>query len=75
MKTEPILVWRYDDAPEELKVSANGGDEDWLAMVPLSADERCISWLENGTPFGVCAVQMYGHPHRKDATIYIGVHA
>lgn len=30
-----IRVWRFDDAPEELRdLSHHGGDEDWLALIP-----------------------------------------
>jgi hypothetical protein len=32
-----IQVWRFEDAPEELrKLSTNGGDEDWLAVIPAA---------------------------------------
>lgn len=32
----PVMqVWRFDDAPEELRrLSRHGGDEDWVVMVP-----------------------------------------
>jgi len=31
----PIMVWEFDDAPEEIrKMSKNGGDEDWIAYIP-----------------------------------------
>jgi hypothetical protein len=30
----PILVWDYDDAPEEIRISTNGGDEDMIIAVP-----------------------------------------
>lgn len=30
-----IIIWRWVDAPAELKaLSTHGGDEDWLAVVP-----------------------------------------
>jgi hypothetical protein len=34
MEKPPILVWNYDDVPNELKISTNGGDEDFLIAVP-----------------------------------------
>lgn len=40
----PILLWRFEDAPDELqKLSTNGGDEDWLAEIPPSyfKDKDC----------------------------------
>lgn len=72
---EAIWVWRFEDAPEEYrKMSNNGGDEDWLAVVPPSfLKELWIPWLQEGSPFGVCDVQIYtletGHQ------VYIGSHS
>jgi hypothetical protein len=37
---EPIRVWPFADAPIELQAySQNGGDEDWLAFVPVGYDD------------------------------------
>lgn len=49
-----IRVWRFGDAPEELrKLSDNGGDEDWVALLPEGwPKERSIAWAQAGTPFG-----------------------
>lgn len=71
---EAIWVWRFEDAPEEYRaLSRNGGDEDWLAVVPSSFKGVWIPWLEGGSPFGVCDVQIYtlesGHQ------VYIGSHS
>jgi hypothetical protein len=31
----PISIWRFHEAPEELRaLSPHGGDEDWLAELP-----------------------------------------
>jgi len=31
----PILIWFFDDAPEEFRrMSTCGGDEDWVALIP-----------------------------------------
>lgn len=36
----PILVWKFHDAPEEYKkLSDNGGDEDWLVYVPATYNQ------------------------------------
>jgi hypothetical protein len=33
-----IFMWNFKDAPEEFKnISTNGGDEDWVALVPEKA--------------------------------------
>ena len=55
-----IKVYRFADAPQELKnLSTSGGDEDWVAVVPLDIweKEHCyIGWLESGSSFGCCNV-------------------
>lgn len=49
-----IQVWRYDDAPDELKYrSHHSGDEDWVALVPKelvtpNPENLWIPWLEQG---------------------------
>ncbi len=36
-----ILVWDFDDAPEKYqKMSTNGGDEDYIFLVPNSFIEK-----------------------------------
>lgn len=57
--TPPILVWRFQDAPQHLKdTSPHGGDEDWLAVVPSEVYERegIPAWAEEGGAFGYCNV-------------------
>lgn len=35
MSPNRIYVWRFEEAPEEYRrLSDNGGDEDWLVLVP-----------------------------------------
>jgi hypothetical protein len=66
-----IVVWRFHDAPAELKaLSTNGGDEDWLALVPADYNSY-IPWLENSS-FGVCAIDSYDYEGMK---VFIGCHA
>ena len=75
-----ILVWRFCDAPEDLRaLSTNGGDEDWLAVVPTSFLDKdgyfnVPSWIEYGT-FGSCSVDRYDHPDGSGAQVFIGAHA
>lgn len=68
-------VWRFDDAPEELRaLSDNGGDEDWLAVVP---DGFC----DYGIPFWMQAMdscrepQDIPHPTKDGFRVIIGSHA
>jgi len=72
---EHIKIWRYEDAPEKLQISQNGGDEDWLAEVPPNYANQYISWLESGTNFGVCDVAVYDHPEKQGWKIHIGCHS
>lgn len=80
MKTEtrrPIAVWRFGDAPAYLQaLSSNGGDEDWLAVVPdyLVEDGEYISWLEVPA-FGCCCVDNYPHPNTPGFVVVIGSHS
>lgn len=73
---EPIKVWKFQDAPEELRnLSTHGGDEDWLAIIPPQMTNKYISWMGEGTPFGVCDVKIYEHPTKEGYEIAIGAHA
>lgn len=69
-----IKVYRFEDAPKELQdLSTNGGDEDWIAIVPHNMKDDDILWLEAGTPFGCCCVDEYWLENGNK--IYIGSHA
>lgn len=72
---EFIRVYRFSDAPADLRaLSNNGGDEDWLAIVPADYEERhYISWLQEGSPFGVCTIER--HELLDGSAVYIGCHA
>lgn len=74
MNTENMIrVWRFDDAPEELrKLSRHGGDEDWLAHVPAVMAEDYIGWMEGGS-FGACDVSE--HKLSDGSVVRIGAHA
>jgi len=76
IKPHHIRVWRFADAPKELKdLSRNGGDEDWLALLPPKFKNDWIGWMDTGTPFGCCNVDTYEHPELPGFTIRIGSHA
>jgi hypothetical protein len=48
-----IIIWRFEDAPEEFKkLSPHGGDEDWVAFVPKHLVDKHISWMQNESSFG-----------------------
>ena len=71
---DPIRVWRFQDAPKDLAaLSRDGGDEDWLALVPVYLRNAYISWLEDGGPFGVCSVSRHDLPDGR--VVFIGAHA
>lgn len=75
-KAPPILVWRFQEAPEEYrKLSPHGGDEDWLALIPPSVREHkdgFPDWLE--TPaFGVHSTSVHEVP--GGFWIVIGAHS
>ena len=73
MKT-PITVYEYCEAPKELQISTNGGDEDWLAEIPPHYAGHWIGWLE-GEGFGCCCIDEYDHPTKPGWKIKIGSHA
>ena len=68
-----ILVWRFNEAPQWLQdLSEHGGDEDWLAVVPLHLKDEYIPWLEVGR-FGPCEVS--SHELESGLVVKIGAHA
>jgi hypothetical protein len=72
--SEPILIWRFHDAPEEYRnLSEHGGDEDWIAVLPAAMAGAWIPWLESGSSFGCCDVSE--HPLPDGRKVLIGAHA
>ena len=75
--TEPIRIWKFYDAPKEFQeMSINGGDEDYLAIIPPNYTTEYFPFLEGNT-FGCCSVDeikietgLY-----RGYIILIGVHA
>jgi hypothetical protein len=68
---EFIRVWAYHQAPIALRdLSTNGGDEDWIAVVPYGMHRPL--WMEEGTAFGCCSVDAF---EILAGTVYIGSHS
>lgn len=66
-----ILVWRWSDAPGELRMlSTHGGDEDWLALLPAHTDY--VGWVE-GDAFGCGDTSTHELPDGR--LVKIGAHA
>ena len=74
---EPISVWPFGQAPRELQAfSNNGGDEDWIALIPPKVMKDYgdyIGWLE-GTSFDSCG-QPQVYELSNGYRIVIGSHA
>lgn len=69
-----VRIWRFKDAPEELKqLSDNGGGEDWLALIPPKLTDEFILWLE--CPYFGNDVSEYGHPELPGYKVKIGAHS
>lgn len=67
-----IKIFPFHAAPEGLaELSTNGGDEDWIAVVPAGFDVPFF--LEEGGRFGCCTVEK--HEHWSGCKILIGCHA
>jgi hypothetical protein len=68
---QAIIVWRFHEAPKAFRdLSRNGGDEDWLALLP--GDDVPI-WMTEGGPFGCCSVDE--HRLTGGRLVVIGCHA
>ncbi len=69
-----IRVWRWRDAPEDLRLlSPHGGDEDWVALIPSVLEDKWVPWAEDGTAFGCCSVSEHTLP--DGSVVRIGAHA
>lgn len=60
ISSDAVTVFRFEDAPAALRdvLFDNGGDEDWLAIIPPGFDDWYISWIECSS-FGCCSVNKY----------------
>lgn len=76
MAPNHIRIWRFHDAPQELKeLSRHGGDEDWIALIPPTLKDEYIGWMEEGGSFGCCDVSEHSHPELPEYVVRIGAHA
>lgn len=78
MPFEPhhVRVWPWGTAPKELRdLSTNGGDEDWVALIPPTLRHDYFPWMEEGTYFGPCCVDEYEHPELPGFKVRIGSHS
>jgi hypothetical protein len=75
-KNLPIMVWPFQAAPQDLKdLSDNGGDEDWLVLVPPGLVEEFLrygvpSWVD---AMGACGVDE--HTLVDGSKVFIASHA
>ncbi len=76
MRKMPIIVYRFCDAPPQLQqLSTNGGDEDWLAVIPPHLTDAYIGWMES-QGFDTCTdYQKYPYPGKPGYMVRIGSHA
>lgn len=71
---QAIIVWRFEDAPEELRaMSYNCGDEDWLAILPDHIEYSEVDWMTAPSSFARCELQCVGVVHGRQ--VVIGVHS
>lgn len=74
----PITIWRFEDAAISYKeLSENGGDEDWIARVPIHLFEegRLPSFIFNNSFDSMNEPQVFDDPIFKGYKIIIGSHA
>jgi len=46
-RTNAYMVWPFRDAPTFLQaLSVNGGDEDWVVLIPLGLGDPLPAWIE-----------------------------
>ncbi len=71
---KPILIWKFKDAPKQYQdMSENGGDEDYIALIPPNYEHEYFSFLEEGASFGCCGVDEI--KLQNGYTLLIGSHA
>ena len=73
--SDPITVWGFHDAPENLRnLSTNGGDEDWLVEMPQHYYDCGIPyWMER---MDSCREpKIYQHPSKPGWMVIIASHA
>jgi hypothetical protein len=72
--TEPMKLWRFEDAPPFFKhLSTNGGDEDWVLLVPPGVDVPFWVEINGAGHFGACCTDRYVMADGSE--VFIGSHA
>ena len=71
MKTQPIAIWKFDDAPLCYSAEFNPDDADWLCYVPENYFNDYIGFIEEGTSFG----NRVEEREYKSYAIRVGYHA
>lgn len=71
-------MWVFRDAPKQYRdLSDNGGDEDYVALIPAGVDtgqSALFNFLsDSGSWFGCCCIDE--HTLENGDTVYIGSHA
>lgn len=70
--SRPWFLWPFDKAPEALRaLSQNGGDEDWILVLPPGVDRPFFT--DDGQAFGRCGVEEHVLPCGR--RVLIGCHA
>ncbi len=74
-KAPPILVWKFQEAPENFqKLSPHGGDEEWLALVPPTYEKTgALGWILENTSLAICNLSM--HRIKGGFLVAIGKHS
>lgn len=68
-----IKIWEFYKSPKKYQeMSTNGGDEDWVALIPKELD-YVPSFMEEGTSFGCCSVDRFNL--KNGDILLIGSHA
>jgi hypothetical protein len=78
---EPIKIWRFEDAPLKYQdMSINGGDEDWVAEIPMKTYKQWGNdipiFMQEGSLYGCCSVDELDYEFNGGRyKIVIGSHA
>lgn len=66
-----LRIWRFEEAPAEFReISPHGGDEDWVAHIPIELADAYFPWLESGSSGDVSE-----HKLPDGSIVKIGAHA
>jgi len=69
-----VKLWLWKHAPQSLKeLSENGGDEDYVVLIPPRLVDAWFPFFEEGTSFGCCHVQE--HILEDGSKVLIGCHS